>query len=429
MTAPCVPQPAESLGADFVQKRESISVPPESPKLMKQNQGQTSRFKVYFPPHEDLFMKTILPVALLIILTAVAVGQEPSDRQGGFLLGAAHVGIGFGHVDRVNGIRFNWSDDGFDFVNGINFTLWRPADRPWNGTINGLALGVVAPAAEEIHGLAITPGVVLTHQHMIGVGLGGLALVSNGSVTGVNAGGLAIVAEENVQGISFGGLGLVSQKDMIGVNVAGLGTVAQGRAIGFSFAGLGTVSQGDMIGINLAGLGTVSQGNMTGLNFAGLGTVSQGDLGGISIAGLGTVANGAARGINIGGIAVVAQRGISGFSFGAAAIVSKEAIKGVNLTVGQLQSNVSISGLNTGLYKIDAPSISGINVGLVWTESDNLSGFTISGYNRTFEMQRGIVIGLLNHTADLFGLQIGLLNIVESNDPPFRYLPLLNFRF
>jgi hypothetical protein len=43
--------------------------------------------------------------------------------------------------------------------------------------------------------------------------------------------------------------------------------------------------------------------------------------------------------------------------------------------------------------------------------------------------QRGIVIGLLNHTADLSGLQIGLLNIVESNDPPFRYLPILNVRF
>jgi hypothetical protein len=126
---------------------------------------------------------------------------------------------------------------------------------------------------------------------------------------------------------------------------------------------------------------------------------------------------------------VVASEGIQGFTFGAGAIVSKEDIRGVSLTVGELKSDLSVCGLNAGAYKIEAPSIKGVNLGVVWTESENLSGFTFSCYNRTYTKQRGIVIGLLNHTADLAGFQIGLLNIVESNDPPFRYLPILNVRF
>ena len=90
---------------------------------------------------------------------------------------------------------------------------------------------------------------------------------------------------------------------------------------------------------------------------------------------------------------------------------------------------MGVTGLNVALYKTDAPVIRGINLGLVWTESNELSWLSVSGYNRTYRIQKGIVIGLLNHAADLAGIQIGLLNIVESNPPPFRYLPVLNVRF
>jgi len=40
-----------------------------------------------------------------------------------------------------------------------------------------------------------------------------------------------------------------------------------------------------------------------------------------------------------------------------------------------------------------------------------------------------LTIGLFNHAGDLLGIQLGLLNIVESNPPPFRYLPFINARF
>jgi hypothetical protein len=66
---------------------------------------------------------------------------------------------------------------------------------------------------------------------------------------------------------------------------------------------------------------------------------------------------------------------------------------------------------------------------LIWTETDRLIGVSTGAYNRTYTMQKGIVIGLLNHTADLFGVQIGLLNIVEANPSWARYLPFVNARF
>ena len=40
--------------------------------------------------------------------------------------------------------------------------------------------------------------------------------------------------------------------------------------------------------------------------------------------------------------------------------------------------------------------------------------------------QRGLSIGLVNYAESLFGVQLGLVNIVRDNPSPFRVLPIIN---
>ncbi|HEX7572028.1 MAG TPA: hypothetical protein VF514_02975, partial [Bacteroidota bacterium] len=50
-------------------------------------------------------------------------------------------GLSFGNSARHSGIRFNWSDDCLEEVNGLNFTIWVPGER-MTGTMNGFAFGL-----------------------------------------------------------------------------------------------------------------------------------------------------------------------------------------------------------------------------------------------------------------------------------------------
>ena len=80
-------------------------------------------------------------------------------------------------------------------------------------------------------------------------------------------------------------------------------------------------------------------------------------------------------------------------------------------------------------YKIDGRTVNGVNIGAIWTETENIGFFNVGAYNRTYDTQTGLTIGLLNHAHNLAGIQIGLLNIVETNPEGLRYLPILNVKF
>ena len=374
-------------------------------------------------------MKTLVFAFIAAIAVDALHAQENESGGSSLNLTIGNSGIAFGHADRVNGIRINWKDRSFDYVNGMNLTFWIPDGKPYYGTVNGLAIGLTAPAGERLHGVAITPGAVLAEEHMIGLNAGLLALVSQGDIYGLNIGGLASVAEGSIRGASISALAIVSQGPTDGLSLAGLATVSQGGLGGISFSGLAAVSQGPMWGLNVAGLATVSQGDLTGFSFAGLAAVTQGSVTGVTVGGLATVAQGDVSGVSLGGLAVVSQGGQYGVNLGGIALVAEDAIHGINVTIGQLQSEQELAGLNVGLYKMESPSITGVNVGLIWTESEELRWFSVSGYNRTYDIQKGLTIGLLNYAGDLLGIQIGLFNIVKANPPLFRYLPFINARF
>ncbi|HEX9615598.1 MAG TPA: hypothetical protein VGA55_08820 [Bacteroidota bacterium] len=338
---------------------------------------------------------TVMILVIALAYLNVSLSQEDEETPGALNLTIGHTGVSFGNAPRVNGIRINWSDLWLEEINGINLTLWRPADRV-SGDVNGLAVGIVSPAAENLRGVSISPIAIVAGEGMYGVNIAGLALVSQGSAVGMNFGGLGVVGQKSVSGLTFALLGVVSQGDLGGISAAGLGAVAQG----------------DSWGIMAAGLGAVTQGNMSGISFAGLGSVVQGDF----------------RGAAFGGLAVVSQGSISGLSFGGLAVVSEHSVSGVTATLGAIVSKDRISGLSVGGYKIESPEIRGLNLGVGWTESDYMSIITISGYNRTYVKQTGIIVGVFNYTDDLAGIQLGVINWVETNPWPFKVLPVLNVR-
>ncbi len=110
---------------------------------------------------------------------------------------------------------------------------------------------------------------------------------------------------------------------------------------------------------------------------------------------------------------------------------SKNDVVGMNVTLGDLRSDkpdddISIRGINVGGYRIRAKEISGINVSVVMTIAENSRGLTVGCYNRVEGMQRGISVGLFNHAAELFALQIGLINWAENNPSYRKILPFVN---
>jgi hypothetical protein len=320
---------------------------------------------------------------------------ETGDR-GSLDLMVGNSGLSFGNGQNMNGLRFAWRDGDFVMVNGINVSFWLPYDRP-SGEVNGISFGLVASGGERFRGLSLGLGGVVAKESMQGVNIGGLGVVSQGALTGVTMSGLGVVSQGMLTGVNIGGLGVVSQGALTGINLAGLGLVGQAQSAGINAAGLGVVSQGALAGFTFAGLGIVSQGSNHGVSVAGLGIVSQGEMTGLHVAGVGCIA--------------------------------QESLTGVSVTMGMASSERTITGMTFAGYKVKAPEIVGVNVSILWSESSSLTGFTFAGYNRTYGLQQGLVIGIFNHTEDLLGIQIGLLNYVENNPPWARLLPIFNANF
>ncbi len=97
-------------------------------------------------------LRSLLAAAALAVIPCLLAAQDSddTDHEPGHWsldLPVRGYGISFGNAARFNGLRFNLSDAGLDRINGVNITLWKPG-KPVTGTVNGLALGIVGPAAD-----------------------------------------------------------------------------------------------------------------------------------------------------------------------------------------------------------------------------------------------------------------------------------------
>lgn len=222
-----------------------------------------------------------------------------------------NVGVGLGNSPRIHGLRFNLRDEGVEEVSGLNLTLWSPGENP-ESRVRGVALGLAAPAARDITGLALGLGAVVSHDSLRGIALGGLTVIDQGEMTGVEAALIATIAQGRALGLRMAGVASVSQGEIYGVNLSGVATVSQGSFTGVNASGVATVSQGDLTGLHLSGLATVCQGHLTGLHLTGLVAVNQGRHEGVSLAGVATVSQGGRSGIHLAGLAGISSGSLHG---------------------------------------------------------------------------------------------------------------------
>jgi hypothetical protein len=73
--------------------------------------------------------------------------------------------------------------------------------------------------------------------------------------------------------------------------------------------------------------------------------------------------------------------------------------------------------------------VSGIDLNLITTEVQCSRGIITGVYNRVYDTQRGLSIGIFNHADNLHGVQIGVLNFAGNNPEGLKILPLLNVHF
>ena len=320
-----------------------------------------------------------MPRKLLFVLALLAVAPLSSGvHAGGVELGPNHKGLAIGNVPEWSGVRLNFSDKHLQRVDGINFTIWRARGVP-SGSVNGLALGVWGPEAEDI----------------TGVSAGLVGVRAEHSASGILLGGVGLGAGEDLKGLAIGGLGMGVGNDLRGIAIGGLGMGVGRNLRGIGIGGLGMGVGEDASGILLAGLGAG-----IGENFRGIG---------LSLLGFGVGAN--ATGLMA-----------SGLGFGVGKDFRGIAVGGLGMGVGGKMEGVALAGLGMGMRETR-----GITAASVMIRGYEMHGLSVSAYNRFDDSMEGLAIGLLNITHELHGVQLGLLNIAWDNPRGRRILPIVNW--
>ena len=281
----------------------------------------------------------------------------------------------------TNGVRLTIRNRGYERINGLNLTLWRPPPTTSNGGVSGLALGLPTTGTAHLNGIGVGLVGVTGSEALRGIGIGGLGLTA-GSLHGLALGGIGLRVRDHLHGISLNGGLTVGSGSLRGIAVSGLGVAVGGSVGGLQVSGLG-VRAGEGIGGITAGLlGASSGGHLTGL------TVTSGFI----------HAGGAIRGVHVTGGPLIADR-VQGLALGSVVVQRS----GAGLFVAPLYTHTGADGTLTGL--------------------------SLSTFNHVRGRQRGLTIGLVNVARNLGGVQLGLLNYAGNNPRFLRLLPGLNVHF
>lgn len=330
--------------------------------------------------------RAALPLALA---AACVLAQGPVRAQGDTVpeapvshralnLGANGVGISIGNSREWTGLRLNLVDRQVRQVNGVNLTVWKPGRNP-EFEMNGVAVGLFAPGAHRINGVA----------------LGGLGVVATDQINGVAASGIVTLARQRLRGVGLGGIATVGDHGIDGI-------------AGASFV---VLSEGDVNGITGSGVLSIVEGRHTGISMGLFAAYTDGVLTGASLSGGATAVKGESRGLVASGLVVVGRQ-----------------LNGVQ-AAGLLVLADSVRGVTVGGLGIQAHHVRGLGAALARVHTSALDGVSVSGWNDVRGTQRGLTIGLFNYARDLHGVQIGLLNYVRNNRKGLRLLPLFNTRF
>lgn len=230
-----------------------------------------------------------------------------------------------------------------------------------------------------------------TREQAYGVSIGGLGN-SSADARGLMVGGLGNNVRGDLKGVSIGGLGSSVKGNAQGLMVGGLGSAVKGDARGLIVGGLGSSVKGNAQGLMVGGLGATANGHMKGLLVSGLGTTVHGELKGGQIAGMGSTVKGNAKGVIIGGLGSTVRGDLKGMLVG-----------GLGSTVRGTAQGMLVGGLGS----------------TVRGDTDGLQIGGIASSTRG-EMEGVQISGLYNRATDLHGVQIGLVNVVDSISHGFQ---------
>ena len=292
-------------------------------------------------------------------------------------------GISFGNSQRFNGLRFNYRDHDVEEINGVNVTLWK-GYRPQTSVIRGVSFGVL-PSGGRLVGLNLGLLGAGAEQDLHGLSLGLLGAGAGGNIHGITVGALGCGAGGNVRGLALGGLGAGAGGNVTGIVMGWLGCGAGGNVTGCSLGLLGCGAGGNVSGITLGGLGCGAGGNLKGIALGGLGAGAGGNVTGIVVGGLGCGAGGSVTGVTVAGLGCGAGGDFTGGA----------------LALGTVQTS----------------------------EESRFTGLSVSAFNRHRGHQSGLALGIVNLAETLYGVQIGLVNIVQSREDWSKVLPLVNAGF
>lgn len=327
----------------------------------------------------------------------------------------------------VTGVRLTGWDRGFERVNGLNVTVWRPGNAGQHrGRVSGLALGVPVTGASRLHGVGV--GLFVDgHKAFHGIGVGGVGLAA-GRFGGIALGGLGTIARDGFSGLSLSGLGLRSGGSIQGVSLGSVGAWANGSITGISVGGLGVGARQRIGGVQVGGATVGAGGTIRGLSVGGLGVFSW---------------SGSVYGLQVGSLGISAGRNVGGVTLGVLGARSGGDVTGLTLTGGFIRAGerlrgIQATGIGTFATRVGgitaAPIVAGASgTGLIVApvyyrggREGRLTGLSISAFNHVRGEQRGLTIGLLNVARTLHGVQLGLFNFAGNNPHPFRLLPGLN---
>lgn len=181
------------------------------------------------------------------------------------------------------------------------------------------------------------------------------------------------------------------------------------------------------------GLARTDAAQMTGISLGSV--VGGGSADGINVGLLGVHADGALRGINVGSFLVWGGRELTGLNAGLL-VAGGGDINGITLAPLTIHPQPvtdilephdgSIQGITLCGLLLDYPCVNGITgAGIIRARHERGLGvaWLLNDVRRT---QTGLSLAPINLTRDLRGVQIGLLNYVDSNPHPFKLLPFLN---
>ncbi len=339
--------------------------------------------------------------------------------------GIGHTGLSLGNSPYWTGLRLNAVDAEVRRIDGVNLTLWNPLPNP-DAEFNGLALGLIGTKARCLHGLAIGGIGTTARERIDGIGLAGFG-VGTQRLRGLAAGGILTRVEESCLGIAISPLVTNVTGVTRGATLAGIfarSDTTSGLVAGGLLA-FGRQHDGVVFSFGVAGTG----GRLRGLS-SGLLTSGAQNAQGIMASGICTFTGEDATGILAGGACALAGRKLRGIALSLGVAGAGRQLDGIAIGGLGAGSGDRIRGLAAGSLVVMAPDVTGISIGAlngVILEEINLEDFLkIRTVNRK---HRGLAIGLVNYSADLQGVQIGLFNIAGNNRKWLRILPLINCHF